>query len=165
MNQKKMETCMWCKGEFPYLEGPTHKYMESIPGCWHTFGQVIGKEYENYSALNIIHGLTVDAYAVQHPGQPSKQSTQSVYAHLIRMYYIMEKGLNGKLAREKLIVFVESEPQLKWLDPPDVATSLTIADVFKAESYVDHEKFVTQWAESLWEVWKGKYKSDIFQFL
>jgi len=156
---------MWCKGEFPLTEGPTHKYMESSPGCWYTFGQVIAKEYENYSALNAIHALTVDAYAVQHPGQPSMQSTQSVYAHLIRMYLIMEKGLNGKLAREKLILFVESKPLLTWLEPPDVVTGLTIADVFKTESSEDHIKCVTNWAKSLWEVWIEKYKSDIYQFL
>ena len=160
-----METCMWCKGEFPLAEGPTHKYMESTPGCWDTFGRVIAKEYENYSVLNAIHGLTVDAYAVQHPGQPSMQSTQSVYAHLIRMYYIMEIGLNRQLAREKLILFVESKPDLTWLEPPDVATGLTIADVFKAESTEEHKKCVTIWAKSLWEVWIEKYKSDIYQFI
>ena len=156
---------MWCKGDFPHYKGPTHKYMESTPGCWHTFGLVLAKEYENYSELGTIHGLTVDAYAVQHPGQPSMQSTQSVYAHLLRMYYFLEKEFNGKLAREKLVDFVESKPDLKWLDPPDVATSLTVADVFKADSYTEHEKCVTQWAKSLWEVWKGKYKSDIYQFI
>ena len=160
-----METCLWCKGEFPLIKGPTHKYMESIPGCWHTFGQVIAKEYENYSVLSTIHGLTVDAYAVQHPGQPSKQSTQSVYAHLLRMYYIFEKGFNGQLARGKLIQFVESEPHLTWFDPPDVATGLTIADVFKTESSEEHKKCVKDWAKSLWEVWMEKYKSDIYRFV
>jgi len=33
-----------------------------------------------------------------------------------------------------LVHFVEAKPDLKWLDPPDVATALTIADVFKTKS-------------------------------
>ena len=34
--KNELETCMWCKGEFPHFEGPTHKYIESTPGCWYT---------------------------------------------------------------------------------------------------------------------------------
>ncbi|MFC2167451.1 DUF5946 family protein [Acidobacteriota bacterium] len=161
-----METCMWCKGKFPRFEGPTHKYIESTPGCWHIFGLVLAREYENYSEFSGIHGLTVDAYATQHPGQPSKKSVQSVYAHLVRMYYVFEEGLTSRSERiEKMKRFVESKPDLKWLNPPELATVLTIADVFKTESSEKHRECVYQWAKSVWEVWKGKYKSDIYQFI
>lgn len=68
-----LQQCMWCKGMFPTLNGPVHKYMESTPGCWATFGRVLAREYEDQRLFGV-HRLTVDSYAVQHPGVPNRQS-------------------------------------------------------------------------------------------
>jgi hypothetical protein len=67
---------MWCKGDFEAIEGPVHEYMESTPGCWAAFSKVLAAEYENYRTLGDVHRLTADTYAVQHPGQPARKSTQ-----------------------------------------------------------------------------------------
>lgn len=74
---RSLISCMWCSGAFPEVAGPTHKYMQSTPGCWAAFGRVLAREYgdQRYFA---VHRLTVDAYAIQHPGIPSRQSIQSV---------------------------------------------------------------------------------------
>jgi hypothetical protein len=55
--------------------------MESSPGCWQIYGEVLAREYSD-AAFRSIHRLTVDSYAVQHPGQPTAQSIQSVCVHL-----------------------------------------------------------------------------------
>ena len=67
--------------------------MESSPGCWAAFGEVLALEYSEASYARA-HRLSVDAYAVQHPGRPSPQSVQSVALHLISLCLILEQGLD-----------------------------------------------------------------------
>ena len=73
------------------MEGPTHRYMQSTPGCWAAFGRVLAREYEDQRYFEV-HRLTVDAYAVQHPGIPGRQSIQSVAFHLVRLGLFQENG-------------------------------------------------------------------------
>ena len=81
----------------PNQSGPTHRYMESLPGCWAIYGEVLAREYSDL-AYAAVHRLTVDAYAVQHPGQPSPQSIQSVGVHLLRLCLILEHGFSAAAA-------------------------------------------------------------------
>lgn len=83
--------CFSCGALVPQTAGPTHRYMESSPGCWSVYGEVLVREYTDalYASL---HRLTVDAYAVQHPGRPSPQSIQSVAVHLISLCLILDRG-------------------------------------------------------------------------
>lgn len=64
---------MWCKGAFGRLEGPTHEYMQSTPGCWASLGRVLAREYEGRGHI-AVHRLAVDPDAVQHPvvGRPRR---------------------------------------------------------------------------------------------
>ena len=49
-----------------------------------------------------VHGTTVDAYAAQHPGVPSPQTTRSVAIHLIGLYLTLERDLPpDRSAKEK----------------------------------------------------------------
>jgi hypothetical protein len=59
--------CIGCHALFPDVDGPVHRYMESSPGCWASYGEVLVREYTEPSYFGV-HRLTVDAYAVQHPG-------------------------------------------------------------------------------------------------
>ncbi len=70
-----------CGARVPDIAGPVHRYMESLPGCWAAYGEIIAREYGDI-AFATAHSLTVDSYAIQHPGQPSPQSVQSVGLHL-----------------------------------------------------------------------------------
>lgn len=56
------------------------------------FGEVLANGYSEAS-YGAVHELTVDAYAAQHPGQPSPQSIQSVAVHLVSLWHILEEGL------------------------------------------------------------------------
>src|ERR1700688_1721358 len=59
--------CIGCQAEFARIDGPTHEYVLSSPGCWAAYGEVLAREYRDYR-LARLHRLTVDTYAVQHPG-------------------------------------------------------------------------------------------------
>jgi hypothetical protein len=77
---------------FPESDGPVHRYMESSPGCWAAFGEVLAREYSDFNYARM-HRLTVDSYAVQHPGQPSPQSIQSVALHLISLSLVLQHAV------------------------------------------------------------------------
>ncbi|MCP5049599.1 MAG: hypothetical protein GY940_20685 [bacterium] len=60
--EKNMAPCFSCGAPVPEIEGPVHRYMDSSPGCWKIFGEVLAREYSN-AAYARYHRLTVDAYA------------------------------------------------------------------------------------------------------
>jgi hypothetical protein len=96
------EECMWCKAKLPAIVGATHEYMESTPSYWAAFGRVIAKEYSDQQFF-AVHRLTVDAYAVQHPGKQSRQSIQSVGVHLVRLCLFLEHGLEPEKANDAML--------------------------------------------------------------
>ncbi len=67
--QPEREPCFSCGALVPATDGTTHDHMLSSPGCWAIYGEVLAREYER-PAYMADHRLTVDAYAVQHPGEP-----------------------------------------------------------------------------------------------
>ena len=80
---KAARPCAGCGALVPVTDGPTHPYIGASPGCWAIYGEVLAREYGEY-AYPPVHRLTVDAYAAQHPGVPSRRSIQSVAIHLRR---------------------------------------------------------------------------------
>lgn len=134
------------------MEGPVHRYMESSPGCWSMYGEVLAREYAD-AAYNANHRLTVDAYAVQHPGQPSRQSIQSVGLHLTSLFLVLERGVQLDVATEHLQRFARHKATFHRLDPPDDLGSKTIRDVWEAEGLEAHLKAVRDWAASAWAAW------------
>jgi len=148
--------CVGCGGLFPDVEGSTHRYMESSPGCWLMYGEVLAREYSD-PAYGEVNRLSVDAYAVQHPGQPSPQSIQSVALHLIRLCLLLERGLEIERANEAMIKAVEARSKFIWLTPPTKRGILTVADVHRAGNAQEHLRLVREWAESAWTAWSPHY--------
>jgi Family of unknown function (DUF5946) len=144
--------CLWCQGAFPEEAGATHPYMQSSPGCWAAFGRVLAREYEDQRYF-VVHRLTVDAYAVQHPGIPSRQSIQSVGVHLVRLCGFLEHGLAADEANAAMLAAARHKAQYRWLDPPAFLGALTVADVEAAQSVDEHMTVVRRWAAQMWEVW------------
>ncbi|HLW73652.1 MAG TPA: DUF5946 family protein, partial [Gammaproteobacteria bacterium] len=97
-----MSRCLGCGAEFPDRDGPTHRYMESSPACWAAYGEVLEREYSDPGYYRV-HRLSVDAYAVQHPGRPSPQTIQSVNLHLIRLCCLVEKSLPMEKANDLML--------------------------------------------------------------
>ena len=144
--------CMGCGGAFADIEGPTHRYLESSPGCWAVFGEVLAREYSDPAYLRV-HRLTVDTYAVQHPGRPSAQSIQSVAVHLISLCLVLERGVEMTSATAAIQAAVAHKESYIWLAPPSSLGSITVADIHRAQDAAEHEKLVRAWAASAWSAW------------
>jgi hypothetical protein len=134
------------------MDGPTHRYMESSPGCWHLYGQVLAREYSD-RAFSALHRLTVDAYAVQHPGHPSPQAIQSVCVHLLSLCLVFERGLAASYATRVMGEATRTKDRFVWLTPPAGRGAVTVADVAVAAEPHAHEERVRSWAGSAWSAW------------
>ena len=137
----------------PASDQPTHPYIGASPGCWALYGKVLEKEYADYPLYAPVHRLTVDVYAVQHPGTPSRRSIQSVAVHLIRLHLQLERGLPHDKANEAMIQISSRSDPFFWLNPPTSLGHLTVLDVLEAIDPEDHIERVRRWAESAWEAW------------
>lgn len=158
-----MRPCPGCGGLFEDIQGPTHRYLESSPGCWAAYGEVLVKEYTD-AAYYSIHRLTVDAYAVQHPGHPSPQSIQSVAVHLISLCLVLEHGIDVQHATRAMQTAVKTKDRFVWLMPPPSLGSITVADVHKAKNVEKHIALVRTWAASAWSAWTP-YHATIQEWL
>jgi len=147
-----LEKCPGCEAAFPQQDGPTHPYMLSSPACWAAFGEVLAREYSN-PALQPIHRLSVDAYAVQHPGHPSRQSIHSVGLHLIRLCLFLEHDLAPKLADAAMRTAGRIKHTFIWLEPPPSLGDVTVRDVVQAPSAAGHAALARRWANAAWTAW------------
>jgi hypothetical protein len=148
--------CIGCGGNVPEMEGPTHRYLESSPGCWQIFGRVLALEYSDPS-FGRLHRLTVDSYAVQHPGRPSPQTVQSQWLHLISLCVVVERGLAGGYATRVMGAAARAKRHFAWLTPPQSLGEITVVDVVDAATVAEHEKRVRTWAESAWSAWAAHH--------
>jgi Family of unknown function (DUF5946) len=148
--------CPGCGGLFEERDGPIHRYMLSSPGCWAVYGEVLAREYSD-PAYGRVHRLSVDAYAVQHPGIPSPQSIQSVAVHLIRLCLLLDKGVDLQRANDVIKAAAESGQNYVWLTPPASLGEITVADVYQAQDPDEHEQRVRRWASSAWIAWSGHH--------
>jgi hypothetical protein len=144
--------CFSCGGVFPDINGPVHKYMSSSPGCWSVYGEVLAREYSDPTYFDV-HRLTVDSYAVQHPGSTDRKSIQSVGVHLIRLCLFLEHGLTADKANDAMLLAGKEKDSFIFLDPPQSMGMVTAADVYRANSAEEHKAIVRDWARSVWEAW------------
>ncbi len=150
--------CPGCGGRFPAGDGPVHRYVESSPGCWAVYGEVLAREYSQASYYRV-HKFTVDAYAAQHPGQPSPQSIQSVAVHLIRLCLMLEEGTGAEHATAVIQKAVSNKAAFRWIDPPESRGEITVADAHRAASPEEHAAQVRAWAESVWNAWSAHHRT------
>lgn len=146
-----LEECPGCGVRLPALDGPVHRYIESSPSCWAAYGEVLAREYGD-PAYMANHRLTVDAYAVQHPGRPSPQSIQSVAAHLISLHAVLELGSSHSQAT-RLIGRCVERLRFEWLEPPAERGGVVVTHVLATDSTETHAEAVRAWAEATWSAW------------
>jgi len=147
--------CIGCGGLVPRMEGPTHRYMESSPGCWYLYGQVLARDYAD-PGLRAVHRLTTDTYAVQHPGRPSPQSIQSVCVHLMSLCLVLERGLASSYATRVMDAATKTKDRFHWLAPPASLGALTVLDAADATP-AEYPARVREWALSAWTAWAGHH--------
>jgi hypothetical protein len=126
--------------------------MQSSPACWAAYGEVLAREYSD-PALADVHLLSVDAYAVQHPGRPSRQSIHSVGLHLVRLLLQLEHGLAAAGARAAMVKLEGHKHVFSWLEPPAVPGALTVAAVAPRAEPEAHRRAVRAWARSGLDAW------------
>lgn len=149
MTEKRVR-CIPCGALVPAIDGPTHAYMLSSPGCWRLYGEVLAHEYGEYG-MPSVHQLSVDAYAVQHPGVPERRSRQSVAVHLISLCLMLQCGMPPERAAAIMRSFTHRE--FPWLEPQPSAYDVTVVDVWAARNLEDHVAAVQRWAGAAWEAW------------
>ena len=108
--------CPGCGLVLAEQEGPTHPYMHCSAACWQVYGRVLAREYGNPDLL-VTHRLTVDAYAVQHPGGADRKSIQSVGLHLARLHLTLDRQLRPEQVNKVAIRLGARKAGFVWLDP------------------------------------------------
>ncbi len=146
-----LETCFSCNGQFPPASSEIHKYMHSSPGCWAAYGEILAREYQDPGLFQACHRLSVDAYALQHPGDPADaRANQSVWIHFASLFLIFERGRPH----------VEATTLLKTLagrsfEPPGLPAhpfAITVQDVLHC-TLANHSERVAEWARASYEPW------------
>jgi len=132
-------------------EGPTHAYLRSSPACWARFGEVLAREFGD-PAYFAPHQITVDAYAVSHPGVPERRAIQSVGLHLMTLCMVLERGADPRDG-PKLHKRMVDRSAFTWLDPPTMDGRMTVAELLPADSPAQHERLVRAWAADVWDAW------------
>ncbi|MGI3169687.1 DUF5946 family protein [Pseudooceanicola sp. C21-150M6] len=144
--------CPGCGASLPGRDGPVHEYMISSPACWALFGEVLAAEYAD-PALRDTHRLSVDTYAVQHPGAPSdRRAVQSVGLHLARLYRRLGSDMTPEETNAVMTGFVGRKESLIQLNPP-TAFTMTVADIAPLIGGPGHSAAVRAWAERTWDDW------------
>ena len=153
MQKVHLNACRGCGALLPDIEGPVHDYMDSSPACWAAFGQVLAREYSSAS-LKSVHRLSVDSYAIQHPGAASRQAVQSVGVHLARLCLFLEQGLSAEDANSAMLLIGKTKSKMHHLTRPESLGDVTVVNVLEASGETAHREVVVRWANSAWSAWK-----------
>jgi hypothetical protein len=148
--------CVGCRGLVPDEDGPVHRYMTASPGCWRIYTE-LGAGAMPPTARS---PLTVDAYAVTHPGVPGPQSTPSVWVHLVTLCAVLEKGWAVEHAVRLRRVGADAFDRWPWLDRPESMGKITVADVGRAVETGDigeAGELVEAWVDAAWGAWSGHH--------
>jgi hypothetical protein len=150
--------CPGCGAPVPREDGPTHRYLLAAPACWRMYGEVLARRLA--SAAVQPDRYPVDAYAVQHPGVPGPQSSQSVLAHLVALGLMFEQGVTPHAATRAMAGLISANKgKFAWLEPPVSMGRLTVVDVVGADSDNDLDRLVGEWARSAWDAWSTHHKT------
>lgn len=144
---------MWIK----VLPGILHRYLGANAGSWEIYGSVLARQYNQFGYPDPTHRLTVDTWAVQHPGKPARRAIQSVAVHLISLYLVPEHGLSGAQAKRAVAQLLAQADRFAWLDPPNPNGNLTISHVFAAGDFAEHCRLVEGWAWDIWNAWSAQH--------
>jgi hypothetical protein len=153
------EPCPGCGAELEPVEGPTHAYMESSPACFAAFNALLTAEYSGYGdpALRDVHRLTVDTWAVQHPGSPEdRRAIQSVGLHLGRLWLQLESSRPPAETNAIMLDFSRHKATLPRLPPP-ASFRITASDIAPFAGSSQHAAKVREWAEATWQDWSSQH--------
>lgn len=154
MNDRVDRDCIGCGGRFK--TGPdandSHAYMLSSAGCWSAYGEVLTREYQDPTLFTQCHRLTVDAYAVQHRGDPGdRRAVRSVWLHFAALDIIFGQG--GSFDDALAVLRRLAEMPLPELPATTPVFSMTLEHVVAAGPD-RHVGAVRAWAQSARAAWR-----------
>lgn len=127
-------------------------YYNATPECWAVYTEVLGAEFGNAPLFAQVHQLTVDTYAVQHPG--GAHPDKSIFVHLAGLHLMLDRGFSPVRVPPLLQELVRTVREWPHFRAPADLGPMTILDVALAQSPEAHVKVVREWAGALWEAWK-----------
>ncbi|MEM1310595.1 MAG: DUF5946 family protein [Cyanobacteria bacterium P01_H01_bin.153] len=140
---------MWCR--HTAIPNWSHPCLSSAsPGCWARYGEVLAREYANVQYF-AIHAITVDAYAMQHPGTKSSQTINSVNLHLASLYAHYQNHVEISQLSQLKQYLIQHQEQFRWLPPPADLGKITINDIWPAETAGQHRELVLQWGKIVFD--------------
>jgi hypothetical protein len=116
---------------------------------------VLAAEYSE-PGLRQVHRLSVDAYAVQHSGDGSRQAVQSVGLHLARLHALLERRLEPEAADAFMLRAAARKSLLRPLQAP-AHFAVTVADILPLSGTRCHAEAVRDWARSAWDAWAHEH--------
>lgn len=152
------ETCPGCRAVVPVVDTPGHEYIGASPGCWALYGELQAAEYLERGRI-AMQPLTVNTYAVQHPGVPGRRSSRSVWVHLIGLCLTLEAAQPDERTTALMAMFLGSRTSFPWLEPPTDPAARTIVDVRAAAGLAAYERAVAEWAATTWIAWAGHHET------
>jgi hypothetical protein len=130
--------------------------MEATPGCWAAYGEVLARQYVD-AGYATAGQMTVDAYAVQHPGTASPQSIQSVALHLISLCLMLEHSADAVAATQIVARVAQDKSRFIWLTPPDARGDINVSAVRAAQTAAEHLQLVRAWGAAAWDAWSSHH--------
>jgi hypothetical protein len=147
------EPCFSCGAPVASLDGPTHPYMRSSPGCWAAFGELQATEMARFGYPEI-HGLVVDAYAASHGGDGAeRRDRQSVFIHLMAICARLERDMDGpaRIALLRRLTAQKRDWPVLW--PPARTPAVNLTYLRDAGDAADYERRAREWARAVWEAY------------
>jgi hypothetical protein len=165
MSPAETETCPGCGATLDKIEGLQHPYIGASPSCWAIYTAMANAGSPGLQPDARL-ALLVDAYAAQHPGQPSDQSIQSVAVHLLTLYGVLEAGYRPDQAlwlrrRPLRDGRTAKHARFTWLEPPALHLGLTVEQIAAGPSPQERTRLAKQYIDQVWQAWKGAHQRAI----
>ena len=152
MTAPRESICPGCGLRMPVSDRAAYKgYYNASPECWVLCTEVLGSEFGNAVLFGQVHQLTVDTYAVQHPG--GKHPDKSIATHLAGLHLVLDRGIRPSNVSKLLQRLAEAVKTWPHFPPPNDLGPLTVCDVALTESVEAHIKTVEEWAGMVWNAW------------
>ncbi|MBV9196164.1 MAG: hypothetical protein JO168_18665 [Solirubrobacterales bacterium] len=105
------------------------------------------------------HGLVVDAYMAQHPGDGhDRRDRQSVFVHLIGLCAALDGHASQTHVRDLIRRVVQKHSDFPILSRGQGPGRLTVLHMVGATAFPDYEHRALEWAAAVWQSWSDEHE-------